>query len=482
MAQNSAELNDTLSSWRSVRAQYLSVHYVGEAKRVGDLVGIQKDAESCPSSRKCNSSSWGDVDYHLSNRISSVSKLVSAFPELTDKHDSLKDIVDKGYKLSILPLNSLVGSEVYQQFVPPEDFFCEHKAKTHDPYGIYTQQARVMSADEEVWLGSRKFRHTLLVNVHSYCPIGCSDCYKSFYTRENNVEKRGINNVDASNTAELEKQVDLLVDWLNVNSEVYDVIISGGEPFIRPDSHIKTILKSLQKARHLRVLRFCTGALFLGLPFRFTDALLDILDEFRANTGINVRIHAHLSNWRQISPEAVIAITRIRKRGFSIYTQVPIREGLNFFRQDAEKTLEYFVRLGRYLGILGVEPYMFIADMHPRTNQYYVPLEPLLRMWCRFAESHDYPGIERPRTLSILFEQGNLIMSGAHLLCMRKSVDTANRTVTYHIPSAYFLSNSAVVSPEKVSHYLYKEPLVEGQNDDPDSLADLRSQWELQGK
>jgi lysine 2,3-aminomutase len=444
---------------------------------LGELAGIVVEEPLCTISDSRSVSQWGESSFHLADRITTSTRLCEILPELARERPSIEKVIARGYKLSLLPLNCLLGPEVYRQFVPPADFYQPHPTKSLDPYGIYTQEAGVLDVAEGVWLGARKFRHTLLVNVHGYCPMGCSDCYKSCYTREKQGKALGINEIDAPDTTQLTTQMRRLVAWLNETPEVYDVIISGGEPLIRPNSHIRAILSSLQRARHLRVLRFCTGTLFLGLPFRFTDDLLELMQEFQEETGIGIRIHAHLSNWLQISPEALIAVARIRQRGIAIYTQVPIREGLNFFRHDPEKTLEYFVRLGRFQAIVGVEPYMFIADMHPRTNHYYVAIEPLLRLWCRLVESHTYPGTERPRSLSILFSQGNIVVSGALLLAMRKSVDADSGVVTYKIPTSRFLSGDAANVKQGVSYFTFREPLIVGENDNPSSLAEVRDQW-----
>lgn len=273
------------------------------------------------------------------------------------------------------------------------------------------------------------------------------------------------------------EQAKSIVNWMNEDprgQQVYDVIVSGGEALCLPNSVIKAIINEFQYAKNLHIFRICTATLFLGMPFRIDNELLDIFKDFSEATGVQVTIQAHLGNHHMISPEAVIEIQKIRQRGISIYTQIPIKNGVNFFLDDQDKTMEYLVELGRRQVLVGVEPYMFIADMHPSTNTYYVPIEPLIQVWSDLVESHEYPGLERPRTLSVLFEGGNIILSGHVFFSAKKQVDKDNERVIYYIPR---ICTQSRWKPKIAEVYEYDEPLLEGINDDPDSLDRLKRSW-----
>jgi L-lysine 2,3-aminomutase len=240
------------------------------------------------------------------------------------------------------------------------------------------------------------------------------------------------------------------------------------------NEQIEEILREFRKARNLQIFRICTGTLFLGLPFRFDDGLLRILAGFSESTGVRVTIQAHLGSYEMISPEALIAIEKIKRAGISVYSQIPIKNGINFFLNDPDKTLSCLVELGRRQAIAGVEPYMFIADMHPSTNAFYVPLEALMQMWAKLVESHDYPGLERPRTLSVLCGQGNIILSGHALFSSTKQVDIKNDRVIYKIPC---ISTTDKWIANICDVFRYEEPLIPGINDNPNSLETVKANW-----
>jgi L-lysine 2,3-aminomutase len=467
-----------------------------------------------------NSLDWGDWNFHVRNRLhlnrdssqEDFSRVLDLIPLLKPDSDNLWKLVKKGveiqnnnknnpspekrfYDFSIMPLNVLLDDSVIKYFIPSNDYLEEHITKKDDPYGIISGKSRskvgtgtsaiIINKQTKSILGTHKFSHTLLFNVDFYCPIGCSNCYKTrMGTREYLDYKLGskskiydhedLGQLVPPSKGQVQQQAKDTVAWMNQDprgQQVYDVIISGGEPLWMSNDSIKVLLDVFKLSENLKILRICTGMLFLGVPFRFDEELLDILKRFSEETGVRVTIQAHLGNHHMISPETVIAVQKIRQHGISIYSQIPIKNGINFFLDDLDKTMEYLVRLGRTQVSVGIEPYMFIVDMHPSTNADYVPLEPLMQVWGMLVESHDYPGLERPRTLSVLFEGGNIILSGHTLFSARKEIDLENERVIYHIPRVSSVTSWQAEISEVFS---YEEPLIEGINDDPNSLHNLQ--------
>lgn len=408
--------------------------------------------------------SWAEVDFHRRYRIKSIRDLERSRLVEAATLDEIRQVTNAGYKLSILPLNAILPAEVRNKFIPEGDYFTEHPAASGDPYGL--ELARIVDEASGLTIGHQKFPSTLLVNVTTECPIGCVGCYKSIWVREEGHPY-------GTNEYTLPRQSAAVRNWLNAHPSVYDVIISGGEPLNNSTGTIHALLDKLRDAQHLKVLRICTGTLFQGLSCRCDDDLIGHLTEFQESTGCRVTINAHLSNHLQITPEALVAVRRLRKAGISILSQVPIQEGINFFRADVKKTITYWTELGRRQAVAGIEPYKMIVDMHPRTQRRYVPIEPLCRVWSHMAESHEYPEITRPRTLSVLCAQGNIVLSGHLLSLSKKEVDPIRGIVKYVIPGAV-----SVESPgsgvDKFFEYI--EPLISEMNDDPGSLAQTRTE------
>ncbi len=513
--------------WDFLRGAYINDALSREGRILCERAGVKVEAARGANVAAAALASrhrldWGDWRFHLTNRLhlrrdsreETFQLLFDLLPGCRAMERSLRASIQDGvevdnssgaserryYDLSILPLNLLLSERAFRYFIPPLDYLQPHATKKADPYGLLWAPSRaaaakgrpvaITSEKDNLLLGAHKFTHTLLMNVDFYCPIGCSDCYKTrFGTREytdalTNVGGRPpglyrhpeFGAVRPPSASELTEQAARVVSWMNDDPrgrEVYDVIISGGEPLILSDEKIESLLAILEGAKNLRVLRICTGTLFLGLPMRINERLADIIDDFSRRTGVRVTIQAHLASHEQITPESVIAISKLRRRGINVYSQVPIKEGINFFVDDLERSVKELAELGRKQVCVGVEPYMLIVDMHPSTNAFYVPIEPLMAVWGALVESHDHPGLERPRTLSILFDKGNIILSGNTLLAMEKRVDREAEMVTYRIPR---IGPHKSRSVEVAEVFEYSEPLNR-LNEDPDSLNRLRSMW-----
>jgi len=90
----------------------------------------------------------------------------------------------------------------------------------------------------------------------------------------------------------------------------------------------------------------------------------------------------------------------------------------------------------------------------------------LLKVWGEIADSHDYPELARPKTLTILCKQGNIVLSGHSLFAMKKKIDSKRNLVKYTIPMLFTRRVERV--------YEYVEPLMK-ENCDPKSLKTLKT-------
>ncbi len=478
LAQKATAAGSSVSDLFSVmRLQYLSTHETARQHKKAEAVGAEypQPPRSRPVLEKIADKehlNWGDTAFHLKYRARNFEDLAAAGVDFASpgySKEALEKVTAEGYDLSVLPLNLVLPDSVKRKFIPELDYFEKTSTGGPDPYGIFTKGSKLVNEHGE-YLASRKTTRvdagegqwkTALMNVTDVCPIGCAGCYKSAIgTREDSPE------------IELEigkhrviRQTGELVTYLNSHPDVYDTIVSGGEPLMYDNATIKEMLTGFERADSLRILRICTGAIFQGLPTRIDEELLGNLKEFSDKTGKQVTFNAHLSNHYQLTPEALMAVDRIKQHGFDIYSQVPIQEGVNFFKDDPQKTKEYWIEMGKRQTIAGVQPYKFIVDMHPRTQKRYVPIEPLIGAWSEVYDSHTHPELQRPKTLSVLMEDGNIVLGGHTLFAMKKEV--GKDFVTYQVP--------LICRDGKVAKtFTYREPL-QPYNSDPKSLDNLRT-------
>lgn len=401
---------------------------------------------------------WGDLNFHIAHRITEYHDLINVVKEIDPEIES---VIKVGYNLSILPLALVAkNKDLLHKFIPKKDFFTEHVAKSWDPYGIFSEKTKIVH--ENVYLASQKFKRSVLMNITSTCPIGCVGCYKGTFTRISG--KKFYTDLEKA----VSKQTELLVSHLNEHPEIKSVILSGGEPLLLKNEDLRKMLKEFKKARYLGEFRICTGVIFQGLPFRIDDNLLGILEDFENETGIKVNFNAHLGHPCQFTPEALVAVRKIIRRGFPINSQVPLQRNVNVFMEDFEETMKTLSELAQFQGISGVRPYKYILHMNVGSLEYSVPLEFMLKVLAelKYRPDHPWPETWQPVSFCILYQGGNLLLSPQLLFSLQKRVHEDH--VAYKIPLQDDGGRLQVLS--------YKEPLLKGYNDNPESLVKLQEE------
>ncbi len=389
---------------------------------------------------------WSDQKFHLEHRITSTEELKEI---LNIDEEDINHIVEQGFLLSIPPLTIVSDNDdMLNKFLPKKDFFDENMVKTTDAYGIFTKGAMIYK--DGVYVGSQKFPRSVLMNITNICHSGCVGCYKGEYTRVKDSEF--VTDLSKATSLQTEK----LVEYLNENQKIQAVIMSGGEPLLLPNEGMKKVLEKLKQAEYLSEFRICTGTIFQGLPYRIDDELLDSLKDFQNETGIQVHFNAHLSHPSQFTTDALIAVKKIKDRGFYVNTQVPLQRNVNIFPEDKEKTMQTLYDLTELQGKSGIRPYKYILHMNCGSLEYSVPLEFMLDVLgeLKYRPDHPWPETWQPVSVSILCKEGNILLSPQLKYCMEKTVNEDGGYVEYKIP----------VPMNGYKMATYREPIMSGFN------------------
>jgi len=441
------------------------------ASKTAYLFGVKKE------------SLWESSAFHMAFRISDLETLAKLNPEVDI--EKVKRCIDDGRDISILPLNVLLGNPTIQKFIPNlPKLYSGEEEHSLDPYGIFRgqDQIRAITKDKKsIYLGSRKFDYAVLENITEFCPVGCAECYKGVLTRLGMSALADIDPKYAELKRELNlqeqraiEQTRLLKDWLNQHPEVNTVIISGGEPLMYSPSAIGRILDYLGEAENLKVVRICTSAVYQGLFYKINDDLVSRLSDFRRkNNGRNGRakkqlyFNCHVTDEHQLlTPEARIATERLQDAGITIHLQMPLQEGINFYRDDTQKSAEKLRAISEAAYEIGVIPYKVIVNMHsPSYPELTVPIERVSETITFLDEHFDTSDMERWQAYNILHEKGNAYVYPKPNFVAEKDIDRERRRVTYFIPK---------LNPDRSVNevHTYEEPLLAGINDE-DSIIPI---------
>jgi lysine 2,3-aminomutase len=184
----------------------------------------------------------------------------------------------------------------------------------------------------------------LLKPTHA-CAVYCRFCF-----RREMVGPGG----EALSPAEL----DTALDYIRAHPEIWEVILSGGDPLVLSPRRLKDIVAALDAIPHVGVIRIHTRVPAVE-PARITHELIEAL---RTDKAVYVVLHAN--HPREFTDEARAACRRIVAAGIPMLSQSVLLKGVNDDATTLEALLRAFVRNR-------IKPYyLHQADLAPGTSHF----------------------------------------------------------------------------------------------------------------
>jgi lysine 2,3-aminomutase len=192
---------------------------------------------------------------------------------------------------------------VAAQFVPDARELIVQPAEMEDPIGedVHNPVPGVLHRYPD---------RVLLKPVH-VCPVYCRFCFRR--------EKVGIGGEGNLSSAELKAAL----DYISLHTEIWEVVLSGGDPMILAPRKIKDIIQALDSIAHVKVIRVHTRVPVVD-PARVSAEMIDAL---KVSTPVYVVLHANHAN--EFSDPARAAIARLVDAGIPMLSQSTLLRGVN---------------------------------------------------------------------------------------------------------------------------------------------------------
>lgn len=116
------------------------------------------------------------------------------------------------------------------------------------------------------------------------------------------------------------------LEYIRSNSRIRDVLVTGGDAFVLPNSMLRWLLEQLDDIGHVRLKRLGTRVP-VTVPMRIDDELLDILEQ--SNDRKPLRVVTQINTAREITPVSREAFRQISKRVFAVLNQAVLLRGIN---------------------------------------------------------------------------------------------------------------------------------------------------------
>ncbi|MDE2487126.1 MAG: lysine-2,3-aminomutase-like protein [Alphaproteobacteria bacterium] len=252
------------------------------------------------------------------------------------------DRVAARYAVAVTPAMaelSLEAPEVARQFVPAEAELDRRPGESADPIGD--------EAHSPVRGVVHRYPDRVLLKANHTCAVYCRFCF-----RREMVGPEGERPLSA-------RELDVAVAYIAARPEIWEVIVTGGDPFILSPRRLGDLMRRLEAAPHVKIVRFHTRVPAVD-PGRVTGALVAALTA----SSKTVYVALHADHPAELTPAARAACARLADAGVPLLGQTVLLKGVN----DDAATLE---ALFRAMVETRIRPYyLHHADLAPGTGHF----------------------------------------------------------------------------------------------------------------
>jgi len=196
-----------------------------------------------------------------------------------------------------------------------------------------------------------RYPDRLLLTATYACAVYCRFCFRR--------EVVGPGGAGGLTPAEL----DGALAYIAGHPEVWEVILTGGDPLVLSPRRIADLVRRLSDIPHVKILRVHTR-LPVADPEKVSDALVEALSGSRLTLAVGV----HINHARELTPAADAALARLAGAGTLLLSQTVLLRGVN-------DRVEVLGDLMRALVERGVRPYyLHHPDPAPGTARFRVSL------------------------------------------------------------------------------------------------------------
>ncbi len=310
---------------------------------------IQENIARIKRELKMSDDDWNSSSGQLRNAVDSVDTLAKLIDLPVDAVKAIGKIT-KSYRMRLTPyytsliMPGMVNDPIMLQSIPTGEMI-NNSGIEIPPVAADHSPARLID---------QFYPRVLTIKSTNMCAMYCTHCLRLAHIgRKDNVYSK-----EAYGEA---------LDYVRNNKRIRDVLITGGDAFVLPNSILKFILEELDSIKHVKMKRLGTRVP-VTMPMRVDNELLDILEA--SNDKKPVRVVTQINTAREITPVSQETFKQISKRVFAVLNQAVLLKGINDSKVKMWKLCETIQE--SY-----VRPYYLFncSYRNPQFNHFRVPLE-----------------------------------------------------------------------------------------------------------
>jgi lysine 2,3-aminomutase len=192
-----------------------------------------------------------------------------------------------------------------------------------------------------------RYPDRVLLKIVGVCPVYCRFCFR----------REMVGPAAEANLSQ--EEIDDALAYIRAHPEIWEVILTGGDPFVMSPRRIEAITLALSAIDHVKIVRWHTRVPVVA-PERVTAELVAALRETRKT----VYVALHANHPRELTGAARDAIARLVDAGIPLVSQSVLLRGVNDTVETLEALMRAFVEAR-------VKPYyLHHGDLAPGTSHF----------------------------------------------------------------------------------------------------------------
>ena len=294
-------------------------------------------------------SNWKDWKWQIKNTIRDIPTFERlsgiTFPE--EKREKLENTLEKfpmaitPYYLSLIEIEDYENDPIFMQSCPSEHEITITRDEMSDPLSE--------DLDSPVQGITHLYPDRVLFMISNICAMYCRHC----------TRKRRVGDCEyIPDKAEISKGI----DYINNNSQVRDVLLSGGDPLMLDNDYLEYILSELSDIRHVEIIRL-GSRMPVVLPYRIDYDLVEMIKQYHP-----VWLNTHFNHPREITGSSTEALRKLADGGIPLGNQSVLLAGVN----DCPRIMK---SLFQKLLINRVRPYyLYQCDLSEGLSHFRTPI------------------------------------------------------------------------------------------------------------
>jgi len=280
---------------------------------------IQENVSRIKSELRMTDDDWNSFSGQIRHAVDSV----EALSKLIDlPKDVLEEVgrVTRDYRMRLTPyytsliLPGKINDPIMLQSIPTSEMI-DNSGVEIPPVAADHSPARLID---------QFYPRVLTIKATNMCAMYCTHCLRLAHIGR----KDKVYSKEAYGEA---------LDYIRRNKQVRDVLVTGGDAFVLPNSMLKWLLNELDNIDHIKMKRLGTR-IPVTAPMRINNELLEILG--KSNDKKPIRVVTQINTAQEITPVSQDAFRQLSKHCFTVLNQAVLLRGINDTRVKMWKLCE----------------------------------------------------------------------------------------------------------------------------------------------